>query len=44
MKILLVLMRYVNHLSGYISYFDTEYWLMKRAWKQGVFCLLLSAR
>jgi hypothetical protein len=29
MKILLVLMCYINHLSGYISYFDTGYWLMK---------------
>jgi hypothetical protein len=44
MKILLVLMCYINHLSGYISYFDTEYWFiffqyaenlkMKSAWKQ----------
>jgi hypothetical protein len=28
MKILLVLMCYINHLSGYISYSDTGYWLI----------------
>jgi hypothetical protein len=49
MKIFLVLMCYINHLSGYISYFDTGYWLifsqyagnlkMKRAWKQRMLCL-----
>jgi hypothetical protein len=49
---LLVLMRYINHLSRYISYFDTGYWLiffqyagnlkMKHAWKQGMLWLPAS--
>jgi hypothetical protein len=27
-KILVVLMCYINYLSGYISYFDTGYWFL----------------
>jgi hypothetical protein len=49
MKILLVLMCYIYHLSGYINYFDTGYWhiffqyagnlKLKRTWKQRMLSL-----